>query len=134
MGKFRMKLAKFMYGRYGIDTLYHATIWIALALLIVNLFVKSVVIYFVEMVLLLWATFRVFSKKTYKRQRENMAFCRFFGRIGGFFKLKRNQLRDRKTHVYKKCPSCHKQLRLPKIKGKHTVNCPCCHHRFDIKV
>ena len=123
-----------MYGRYGIDRLYHVLVWTAVILLIVNLFVGSLIIYAVEMALLVWATFRFFSKNIYRRQRENLAFCRFFGWIDGFFKLKRNKFRDRKTHIYKKCPNCRKQLRLPKIKGSHTVNCPCCHHRFEVRV
>ena len=129
-----MKLARMMYGRYGMDRLYHVLVWTAIALMIANLFIGSLIIYVVEIALLFFATFRFFSKNIYRRQRENLAFCRFFGRIGGFFKLRHNKFRDRKTHIYKKCPGCRKQLRLPKIKGSHTVNCPCCHHRFDVRV
>ena len=134
MGRFRMKMAQFMYGRYGTDRLYHTMVWTALGLLVLNLFVGSWIIYLTELALIFWATFRCFSRNIYKRQRENQAFCRFFARIGAFFKLRKNKFRDRKTHVYKRCPSCRNQLRLPKIKGHHTVNCPCCRTRFQIKV
>ena len=134
MSNFKMKLARFMYGRYGTDRLYHALVWTALGLLIINFFVGSRILYFIEIALLLWATYRVFSRKIYRRQRENQVFCSFLNRIGRRFKLGRNKVRDRKTHVYKKCPTCRNQLRLPKIKGKHTVHCPCCHTRFDIRV
>ena len=32
------------------------------------------------------------------------------------------------------CPACRKVLRLPKIKGAHTVCCPCCGKKFQLKV
>ena len=134
MGRFRMRMAQFMYGRYGIDRLYHALMWSAIVLMVLNLFVGSLLIYLLELVLITWAMFRFFSRNILKRQKENRAFCRFFGRISGWFKLQKNKHRDRKTHVYRKCPSCHRQLRLPKQKGRHTVCCPCCQKRFDIQV
>ena len=40
----------------------------------------------------------------------------------------------RKTHVFKKCPGCKAVLRLPRKKGKHTVNCPHCHKNFTVHV
>lgn len=134
MRKLRMKLAQFMYGRYGIDKLYHVLMWTAIILMLVNLFMRAWWISLIELLVLFWTMFRFFSRNIYKRQRENQAFLRFFGRIGGFFKLQRNRFRDRKTHVFRKCPSCKNQLRLPRVKGKHTVNCPCCHQRFETKV
>lgn len=48
--------------------------------------------------------------------------------------LQESKRRDRKTHVYVKCPSCQNNLRLPKEKGKHIVVCPCCKNRFKIKI
>lgn len=134
MGKFRNKMARFMYGRYGIDKLYHFIFITAIVLMLVNFFVNSIILSIVELALVFWAMFRFFSRNVYKRQRENQAFCRFFSRIGGFFKLQKNKFKNRKTHVFRKCPSCKNQLRLPKQKGKHTVNCPCCKNRFEVKI
>ena len=65
---------------------------------------------------------------------ENRAFLRFFGKIRGWFVLQKNRFRDRKTHIYRKCPGCRRTLRLPKIKGDHTVCCPCCGKKFQVKV
>ena len=134
MGKLRMKLARMMYGRYGIDKIYHVLMLTAIVLMVVNFFVGSIWISIVELALLVWAMFRFFSKNIYKRQRENQAFTRFFGRIGSWFKLQKNRFCHRKTHVFRKCPFCKNQLRLPKQKGKHTVNCPCCHQKFETKI
>ena len=134
MGKFRNGIARFMYGRYGVDTLYHAIFVTALALMIINAFVGSFVISMIELLLVFWALFRFFSRNIYKRQRENRAFCGFFRKIKNWFVFRKNKFKNRKTHVFRKCPNCKNQLRLPKQKGKHTVNCPCCKNRFDVKI
>lgn len=123
-----------MYGRYGIDRLYHVLFLTAIALMIANVFIKHWIVSVLELVIIFYAMFRFFSRNVYKRQRENQAFCRFFGKIGGWFKLRKNKFRDRKTHVFRKCPHCRSQLRLPKSKGKHTVCCPRCQERFDVKI
>lgn len=55
-------------------------------------------------------------------------------KIGNFFKLHKNKLRDRKTHVYRECPFCHAVLRLPKRSGIHPVRCPRCREQFSVTV
>ena len=138
MGKFRYKLARFMYGRYGTDQLYHATFVFVFVLLIADLFVRnpiaSMIMGIVEFLLIFWCLFRCFSRNVYKRQRENAVFCRVFKRIGNYFRFRKAKFKNRKTHVFRKCPTCRNQLRLPKQKGRHTVNCPCCKNRFEVKI
>ena len=134
MMSFRERMARFWIGRNGPDRLYHFLVLLSLALMIVNFFVGSWILYLLEIVFLSAAFFRLFSKNLYRRQRENQAFLAFFGRIKRFFALRKNKFRDRKTHIYRKCPSCKKVLRLPRVKGKHTVCCPCCNNRFSVKV
>ena len=134
MGKFKNKLARFFYGRYGADTLNNVLTGIYLSWLItfsiVDIFVNSIIFsiigWLVTVAIFALVMFRMMSRNIYKRRRENEKFC-------GFFKLQRNKFRDRKTHVYRKCPSCSAVLRLPKAKGKHTVVCPRCKNRFDVK-
>lgn len=134
MGKFKNKLYRFMYGRYGGDTLGKVIIWTyavwVILFSIVLLFVDSpwlsLFYWFSSVALMFWAFFRMFSRNIVARRRENERFC-------GFFKLRKNKIRDRKTHVYRKCPSCKANLRLPKSKGKHFVVCPRCKHRFETK-
>ncbi|MBO5270165.1 MAG: hypothetical protein J6B77_05225, partial [Clostridia bacterium] len=87
----------------------------------------SIVIWIVQLFVLSYWMFRVFSKNVVKRRREVERFY-------GFFRNKRNRFRDRKTHVYKKCPHCKAMLRLPKRKGQHTVCCPACRERFSLKI
>lgn len=132
--RFRDRLWRFWSGRNGADQLYQVMMWTCLGLMLLNLFIGSFWIYLVELGLLSWATYRALSRNIYKRQRENRAFLGFFARIGKWFRLRKNRWKDRKTHVYKKCPKCKNYLRLPRIKGSHTVCCPCCSHRFGVNV
>ena len=135
MSKFKHKLAGFFYGRYGNDTLNKVLtaiylIWL-ITFTIVDIFVNSIIFsivgWCITLYFFIWVMFRTMSRNIYARRRENEKFC-------GFFKLKRNKFRDRKTHVYRKCKSCKVVLRLPKAKGKHFVVCPKCKKRFDVKV
>ena len=134
MGKIRNRLYRFMYGRYGGDRLNNVltwtyAIWIIL-FSIISLFVDSIWIslfYWISSgALCFWILFRMFSRNIPARRKENDAFC-------GFFRLRKNKFRDRKTHVYRKCPHCKAVLRLPKAKGKHFVVCPRCKNRFQVR-
>lgn len=134
MGKFKNKLYSFMYGRYGSDKLNQ----VLLITYVVILFVYSVLSFFISSVwfdLAVWLVsisfvvtifYRMFSRNIAKRRKENEKFC-------GFFRLRKNKFKDRKTHVYRKCPKCGAVLRLPRAKGKHTVVCPRCKNRFTVK-
>lgn len=71
-------LARFMYGRNGVDQLGFVTLWAAIILDVVNLFVRNQVAYSilsaVAMVLTVWMVFRMFSKNLSKRRAENAAY------------------------------------------------------------
>ena len=134
MGKLKNRFYRFMYGRYGTDTLSMVLLYVYFAFVlictVVSIFVRSLwfslFYYVVATALVVWMFSRMFSKNIVARKRENDKFC-------GFFKLRKNKFRDRKTHVYRKCPACKAVLRLPKAKGKHFVVCPRCKNRFEVK-
>ncbi len=130
----RERLYSFMYGRNGVDALCRALLVAYFILFAVNLFVGSIWIYGLEYAVMIYAAFRMLSRNLAARRRENAWYFRIESGVRSFFRLQKNKWRDRKTHVYHKCPHCKKTLRLPKVKGEHTVNCPCCHTRFDMKV
>jgi hypothetical protein len=139
----RDRIADFMYGRNGIDNLYHFLFWIIIILSLVNLYFKSWVVTAITSLLLIYSIFRILSRNVYRRQKENQIYLKCLGKLLGAFRrikklitsnisLTKSKWRDRKTHVYKKCPHCKNTLRLPKEKGKHTAACPCCSARFEI--
>ena len=140
MGKFKNKIQRFLYGRYGGDTLNNVLLgvylFIVLAYFIGSLFIPpamvktkltlSLLYYVITITLFILIFYRMLSRNIAKRRRENERFC-------GFFRLRKNKIRDRKTHVYRTCPNCRAVLRLPRAKGKHNVVCPRCKHRFEVK-
>ncbi|MBQ4225264.1 MAG: hypothetical protein II773_07100 [Oscillospiraceae bacterium] len=134
MNKFRDKLIQFMYGRYGADELYKFMTAVLLILLIVNIFAKSLVIGLLIAVIIVIVYFRVLSRNTEQRRKENYAFVQLAGKVKHFFHINRLRVRDRKDHVYRRCPECKKTLRLPRRKGQHTVCCPQCKKTFKVKI
>lgn len=146
------KITRFMYGRYGSDllnrflTVMYFVLYIISALVQIFLSARAgYILYLMSTALLIFSLFRMFSKNIEKRSRENSAYLghrarwiKTFGpsfrKIADWFKLQKNRLRDRKTHVYKKCPKCKAVLRLRKEKGRHTTRCPKCGNAFDIKI
>lgn len=132
--RFKDKLYKFMYGRYGVDSLYQFLFAVYIFLLILNLFFRTKVIFYIESVLVVVMFYRVFSRKIYKRNRENQIFLNIkLSFLRPFNNLKRN-FKDRKSHVYKKCNKCKTTLRLslPNKRGINHVVCPECKKRLTI--
>ncbi len=131
--KIKRWLKKVFYGIYGIDDLYLVLSGVLIFLIILNALIKFWGIWLLEIATLVYMIFRAMSHNIPARRRENIAFFGFMKRVGGFFRLTQNRFRDRKTHIYRKCPKCKAVLRLPKAKGKHTVVCPKCSNRFEVK-
>jgi uncharacterized paraquat-inducible protein A len=134
MGNFRMKLARFMYGRYGMDQLYNGLLGVALVLLVASLFIRSVVINILVWVILILMLYRTLSRNLTRRRRENELFLKAWNPAKSKGKLAIRRMREIKTHRYRKCPHCKQMLRLPRKVGKHTVKCPRCSNPFDVRV
>ncbi|MBQ3507329.1 MAG: hypothetical protein IJA91_02160 [Clostridia bacterium] len=142
--KFREKLARFLYGRYGADSLYNALFVCELILLFLGavfsvlgnvnqaLAMISIAFYIIALGLMIFAMYRFFSRNIPKRRRENEAWLRFKGKFHR--KPKSHLPPDTADHIFRSCPRCHATLRLPKEKGKHQVKCPRCGEKFGLKV
>lgn len=126
----REKLQQFMNGRYGHDQLNKVMLTAALILFIVSLITRLSLLYYFAIVLLIYCIFRMMSRNSTKRLEENVAFSRFLHKITSFFSSRKKRFEDRKTHAYYKCPTCRQQLRVPKGRGRISINCPKCHNSF----
>ena len=133
MNKFKNWLRKTFAGIYGFDSLYMLLMGIVIAVAFVNLILRHWSLWIVEISILAYMMFRTMSHNHAARRRENELVFGFFRTVKRFFKLQSNRFKDRKTHVYRKCPQCKVTLRLPKAKGTHTVVCPRCQKRFTVK-
>ncbi len=130
---FRYRLMQFMSGRYGIDNLFYVLLGLAMALSVVNIFVRSVILQFIVYAIIIFAVFRFLSRNISARSRENQYVKGVINKIIASRNIKRQRRADF-THIYKKCPYCRAILRLPRKKGKHTTVCPKCSKSFKVRV
>lgn len=124
------RMAQFMYGRNGLDALARTCNWIAIFLLVINLFVQSGIVYLLWLVFFSYSCFRVYSRNIPKRYAENQKFLDMTTVPRRYAKLAKLQWRDRKVSRYYICKSCHQQIRVPKGKGRIEIRCPKCNERF----
>lgn len=115
-----------MYGRYGNDILSRHLSILALILLLVSYIPYLRFLWFVAVFVMIFSTFRMFSKNTSSRRKELEKYLGFGNKIKKFINLKKEKFRNRKTHKYLKCKNCKANLRVPKGKGKIEITCPKC--------
>ena len=125
-------LRRFMYGRYGGDQLS----WFLLAVYMILVFLSGLphlkLLSWLATLVLLWSFYRIFSRQYAKRRAENARFLTLAGPAIRWCTMRRTISRD-KEHRYFKCPNCGQYLRVPRGKGKITVNCRNCGVSFEEK-
>lgn len=154
LNNLKYKFMEFMRGRNGSDELYYAMIVMSLALDVADWFINSRIYSAVTLMFFALTMYRFFSKNLVQRQKENAKFLQVIAKVKNKdfsrnpydvtpkkpSKIKKKidaykmRFRDRKTHVFKKCPNCQATIRLPKRKGEHTVCCPRCSTDFKVKI
>ena len=122
-----------MYGRYGADELGKFLLICALVCVILSYFPYLRIMSFAATLILLWYSFRFFSKNYPARKNELNKFYVFKDKLTKKQRLWSARWRDRKTHVYFKCKNCGAMIRVPKNKGEIEVTCPRCKWRTDKK-
>lgn len=130
MNRFKDKMARFMYGRYGMDQLSRNLSLICLVLLIVTMFVRNNVIYMIALVGIVYTYFRVFSRNISRRSEENEKYLKFHYKVVGKLNKIKLRITDSKTHRIFRCPSCSQKIRVPRGKGKISIKCPKCRIEF----
>lgn len=133
--KFKNKLIKFMQGRYGIDELYKFLFIVYILTFTINIFIKSIIIEYIGVFLVIVIFYRVFSKNIYQRRKENKQYLKLKNNIIKPFKNIKRNISD-KDHIYKKCPKCKTTLKLPipYERGIKHTNCPKCKKRLSLFV
>ena len=129
--KIRMAVARFMYGRNGIDQLSVAAVWVCLILQLLSTLVNrkwvlaGAVLYYVSLVLWIWLLFRIFSKNLYKRREENQKWLTWWNRLRSGRADAKARHAD-KEHKYFTCKNCKTICRVPAGKGNIVITCPKC--------
>ena len=128
--KFVGKMRTFFYGRNGFDDLAKLSLISSLIVFLIYGFwprgLVKILLSLVYFGLLIYAYFRIFSKKVYKRVQENKKYL-------GTVQMTKTRWKQRKTHKFYRCPKCKTWLRLPKGRGKITITCVKCSTKFDKK-
>lgn len=120
-----------MRGRYGVDQLSIFLLVIYIVVTLLTGFFQLPLLSYASLAILIWCWFRILSRKTYKRSKENTTFLRMVFPITSRYRSLKKRFRDRKTHKYYRCPNCKQELRVPKGKGEITITCPKCKTKFD---
>jgi len=127
------KLARFFWGRYGMDQLGWALVIASMVLTFLSSVFGSSLLLVISYVPLVLAILRILSRNVNARIRENQKFLTYWKPVKKWCKLQYSKLRDIRTHRYFSCPSCKNALRVPKGRGQITITCPVCKTRFDAK-
>ena len=134
MNNFKQKLIQFMIGRYGMDEMYIGLVAVWFFLTVINSFVQSTLLSFLGTAVLIFGLYRFMSRNHAKRRAENEKFLKLWRPVKNWLTFQRDRFRDRKTARYRKCKHCKAIIKLPNQKGKHTVRCPKCGERFDVRI
>ena len=129
----RAGTARFMAGRHGNDQLNNFLLAVTLGLLVLSIFLKGTaksLLSLLALGLLGLNYFRMLSRNHYKRQDENMKYLRLRDKISSFFRLKREQWRQRKDYKFFSCPCCRCTLRVPRGRGRISIVCRKCGTSF----
>lgn len=126
----REKLIRFMYGRYGMDSLGKFTIIAGLIVMLIAGWKNSFILSLVAWFCIIYAYFRMFSRNIYKRSSENQWYLNKTYKLRCFFARQKNMMAQRKTHHIYKCPTCLQKIRVPKGKGRIEIRCPKCNTTF----
>lgn len=127
------KLIRFMQGRYGADKLGQFLSGVSVALLVISVFDRTRVSFWLALILLVYSYFRIFSKNIPKRYAENQKYLAMTMKFRQNFAKKKSEMQQRKIYHIYKCPGCGQKMRIPKGKGRIEVRCPKCGTIFEKK-
>lgn len=124
------KFIRFMYGRYGMDSLGKFTIGAGLVAIFLSTFFRWRFLPLLSWILIITAYYRMFSRNIYKRSAENQKYLQKTAKIRSFLANQKNIWSQRKTHHIYTCPSCRQKIRIPRGKGRIEIRCPKCGATF----
>ena len=132
--RMRDAMARFMYGRNGVDQLNIAMLWVSIgADLLATILMRrqnglayvGLALYYGSVVLWVLVLFRMFSRNLYKRQAENQKWLQARSRRRGAASAAKARREDT-AHKYFTCKRCKTICRVPVGKGKVIITCPKC--------
>ncbi len=126
MKRLKEKFREFAKNRNGLDDL--ALVLAVLAVLVFMLAAAtcSMMVLLAGVIILADDFFRIFSRNTEARRKENMRFLGMWEHHRFHRQSRQLRRQEKKFYRYVKCPHCKKVIRVPKGKGEQCVLCPHC--------
>lgn len=115
-----------MAGRYGADQLTKFLVILSLVLIVASKFIRLAVLQFGAFGLLIFAYYRMFSRKIKERIEENQIYLSKRNKIVSKFNKTKNKAKGIKDYKYFNCDNCKQEIRVPRKKGKIKIICPKC--------
>lgn len=133
--RWRNTVARFMNGRYGIDSLGWCLMILYGVFYIVGWFfpARSPALRIcggVSLLILVLFFWRALSRNPVRRQAENERYLRIRRAVQRWFGRQRDRIRYIRRYRFRQCPYCRARLRLPLRRGVRTVTCSRCGGRF----
>ena len=125
----RERLSRFMQGRYGNDKFNQFLMIIALVCMVLSMFGLKF-FYLIAILLLVYAYYRMFSRKVYRRAAENQIYLQKERKVKNWFLGQKKAFSQRKTHHIFKCPGCKQKIRAPRGRGRIEIRCQKCGTTF----
>ena len=119
---------RLMIGRYGNDGLNRTLSIFGLVCLVVGLFLHP--FYWLGIALLVVCYFRMFSRNTTARYRENIWYYNKTAALRTRLNQYKVRFSRRKIYRYFRCPICKQEMRVPRGRGRISVTCPKCKYEF----
>ena len=131
---FAMKVQRFMMGRYGGDQLNMALLILSVVVSLVSGFVPmGWICTIVSAILIALVFFRMLSRNTSRRFKENYVFLKVWNPVKNWFQWLYLSVRYMKKNRYFLCPKCGRIACIPKKVGRVTITCKGCKHKYDKK-
>ena len=125
-----------MQGRNGVDQFARVTMGLALAAIVLTLFIgtRSGIGAFLDlfgMAAIVYTYFRIFSKNISKRYQENQKYLQMTDKLRARFQKEKRMMSQRKDYHIYSCPGCGQKIRIPRGGFKKVeIECPKCHTKF----
>ena len=122
-----------MAGRYGMDQFKRFLSTAAMVLVIINLFVRSTLLWFLALAILVYCYVRMLSRSLEKRRAENERYLQIKYRLTNGLRNWRDRQKQKKDYCFFRCPACKAMLRVPRGAGRIRVTCRKCGNAFERK-
>ena len=118
------KFQRFMYGRYGMDSLGRFMLWTSVLLFVLSTFMDNRFFYWIAFALIVCEYVRMFSRNIQKRSSENREYTAYASRVKRYFEKQKHLMKLRKDYRIFSCPECKQKVKIPKGRKKVEIRCP----------